>query len=187
MERALRRPSVIRDPARHYVDLTATSAFTIAGVSRDPLEHDRLETHLGELMQAACNDPHASAQLEELGEYDEGAIQILYWGGSAHPIASVNQDLELDNAEATTLHEAGHWVLGHEDDPDYVAAVAFDRENNGSTRGPWEQAADRKALELLGDPDIVRLLETEPERIGELLMFDGAKYGDFEVSRGEPA
>jgi hypothetical protein len=150
---------------------------------RHGLSRDQLESHLSTLMQAACSDPSASALLVELGDGDEGTLQIDMSFGSEHPIAVISDQLDLANAEATTLHEAGHWLEGHvrglPSDGNYQGAVIADRMNGTATRGNWEQDADRRALALLKEDPTLETIEASTEVIESILVDDALKYGSF--------
>jgi hypothetical protein len=164
-------------------DLLAEAGMVSAAV----LRRDRLETHLGELMRVACHDPGAGAQLEEMAPGMEGRIEIISMGRE-HPIAVISSSLELDGAEAAVMHEAGHWLEGHEilgseEWKAYAAAKAFDQANGTRTRGPWEQAADRHAITLLGDKAVQQVLETDPARIAKLTLQDAEQFGPFDDPR----
>lgn len=87
------------------------------------------------------------------------------WINNDHS-ATIARRLTDVEAEATTLHEAAHWRLGHEDElaPDYEAARRADeREARDHHRAVFEQAANHLAAEwieelrgsgLLTDPDV---------------------------------
>jgi hypothetical protein len=144
------------------------------------LERDNLHGHLCRLMRAACDDPHAGAQLADLGNQIEGRTDHLYFGFQDHPIAVVSDGQDLVGMETTVLHEAGHWLEGHEIDREYEAAYAYDRANEAATRGPWEQAADRRGLDLLLLDQVRNELKSDPLLIEAGLIADARRYGEFE-------
>lgn len=149
------------------------------------LRRDEVEAHLATIMIAACRDADAGAQLEDLEEGVEGTIQITGFGGG-HPTALVSERLSPPEMEATTLHEAGHWMQGHlvglPQDGNYQGAVIADLANGTATRGPWEQEADSRALQLLADADVRAALEAAPDELERLLIEDARKYGPFEAT-----
>lgn len=119
----------------------------------------------------------------------EGSITISSIGGHESPIANINASLEMDRAEAAVLHEAGHWLEGHEvfgsaANREYEAAKTYDDTHDARTRGPFERAADRRALTMLDEDEVRRLLETDPERVADLLVEDAEQYGSFERGAG---
>jgi hypothetical protein len=149
------------------------------------LHRDEIEAHLARIMIAACGDAEAGSQLEDLEDGVEGTIQITGFGGG-HPTAMVSERLILPEMEATTLHEAGHWMQGHlvglPQDGNYQGAVIADLANRTATRGPWEQEADSRALKLLADDTVRSTIETAPEELERLLIEDARKYGPFEAT-----
>ena len=83
------------------------------------------------------------------------------------------------------LHEAGPWLEGHEvlgSDVwrQYLEARNRDRADGTRTRGPFEQAADRRGLERLEDPAVRAVLDVPAERVADLLVADARQYGHFE-------
>jgi hypothetical protein len=115
----------------------------------------------------------------------EGSITISSIGGHESPVANISASLEMDRAEAAVLHEAGHWLEGHEvfgseANRAYEAAKAYDDAHDDRTRGPFEQAADRRALSILGEGEVLSLLETDPGRVADLLVEDAEQYAAFE-------
>ena len=52
--------------------------------------------------------------------------------------------------------------------------------NGTRTRGPFEQGADRTALGRLADDAVRQVLETDADRIQELLVEDAEQYGPFD-------
>jgi hypothetical protein len=157
-------------------------------LSEDELRRDIMRTHLCELMRAACHDQGASVEIYEMPPRQEGSITISSIGGHESPVANINVSLEMDRAEAAVLHEAGHWlegneVFGSEANRAYEAAKAYDDAHDARTRGPFEQAADCRALTILGEGEVLSLLETDPWRIADLLVEDAEQYGAFERGR----
>lgn len=155
-------------------------------MSEEDLRRDTLETHLSELMRTATSDPGASAQLAEMPPGIEGWIDIVTLGQRESPCASVSDRLDLAGAEAAVLHEAGHWLEGHEvlgSDVwrQYQEARNRDRADGTRTRGPFEQAADRRGLERLEDPAVRAVLDVPAERVATLLVADARQYGEFEA------
>ncbi len=149
-------------------------------ISGEDLERDRLQTHLTELMRAACADPGAGAQLEALPRGQEGGIEVLSLG-KEHPIARISESLPLDEAETAVVHEAGHWLEGHEEflsDPwrAYFEARTYDEAHGTRRHGPFEYAADGRAMTLLEDGTLAGVLQTDPARIAELLVEDARRY-----------
>ena len=153
-------------------------------LSEDELRRDTKRTHLCELVRAACHDEGASAEILDMPQRQEGSISISSIGAHDSPVANINASLEMDRAEAAVLHEAGHWLEGHEvfgseANRAYEAAKAYDDAHDARTRGPFEQAADRRALTILGEVEVLSLLETDPGRIAGLLVEDAEQYGAF--------
>lgn len=155
-------------------------------MSEEDLRRDRLETHLSELMRTATGDPGAFAQLAEMPPGIEGWIDIVSLGRRESPCASVSGRLDLAGAEAAVLHEAGHWLEGHE----VLGSVVWrqyqevrnrDMADGTRTRGPFEQAADRRGLERLEDPAVCAVIEVPPEQVANLLVADACQYGEFEA------
>ena len=95
---------------------------------------------------AAAGFPHSFVQFEDFPLGVDGNTE---WIGR-HPYARVARRLADHEAEATALHEVSHWLLGHEDDPGYVEAIAKDRaEGTDKHRAPWERAANARARDLI--------------------------------------
>lgn len=139
------------------------------------LARDTLNTHLSGLMRAACDDSQATALLTELSSGHEGYIEIV----SGHPYAMIADTLDRAAAEAAVLHEAGHWLLGHEEEPErskYVAARVVDEATGSRTRGPWERQADLKAIELVNAPHVASLLTGTAAEVAHYLEQDAAQY-----------
>ena len=71
---------------------------------------------------------------------------------SRDPNATIARHPSSPAAEATALHEAAHWTIGHEDDIEYAAAMAADRAaGEQNRRGPWEKDADALAAAYVED------------------------------------
>ena len=143
-----------------------------------------METHLSELLRAACDDPWSQAHLVDLPPGLEGRTDVVSMGSHDSLAASIGDRLSLAEAEAATLHEAGHWLEGHEvwgSDlrQQYLDARTFDEEHGARTRGPFEQAADRRALALLRDPAVSGMLESAADEVAALLVKDAEQYGPF--------
>lgn len=95
---------------------------------------------------AAAGFPHSFVQFEDFPLGVDGKTD---WIGR-HPYARVAPRLADHEAEATALHEVSHWLLGHEDDPGYVEAIAKDgAEGTDKHRAPWERAANARAGDLI--------------------------------------
>lgn len=138
------------------------------------LERDKLETHLSELMRAACDDPQAAALLTLQPPGREGHIEII----SGHPYAMIDQTLTGPAAEAAVLHEAGHWLLGHEQEPqagEYAKAREQDGRTGSRTVGPWERSADRRAQELLKELSVNSLI-LDSAAVASFLDEDAGQY-----------
>jgi hypothetical protein len=154
--------------------------------SDEDLRRDRLESHLSELMRTATGDAGAFAQLEPMEAGIEGRIDVVSLGSHESPCASVSDSLPLDEAEATVLHEAGHWLEGHENLGSevwrqYLVAREYDALNGTRSRGRFEQAANRRGLELVRDERVLSVLDAPPQRVEELLVRDARQYGDFDL------
>jgi hypothetical protein len=81
-------------------------------------------------------------------------------------------------AEATTLHEAAHWRLGHEDEHagDYESARGADEAAGlDHHRGDYELAANALATEWIEDLRDTGLL-TDPDASLRFLAEDDKKY-----------
>lgn len=95
---------------------------------------------------AAAGFPHSFVQFEDFPLGVDGKTD---WIGR-HPYARVARRLADHEAEATALHAVSQWLLGHEDDPGYVDAIAKDRaEGTDKHRAPWERAANARAGDLI--------------------------------------
>lgn len=151
----------------------------------EDLRRDRLDTHLSELMRAATGNPGASAQLAEMPPGIEGWIDIVSLGRRESPSASVSDRLDLAGSEVAVLHEAGHWLEGHEvlgSDVwrQYQEARNRDMADGTRTRGAFEQAANRRGLERLQDPAVRAVLEVPLAQVADLPVADARQYGDLE-------
>ena len=154
-------------------------------MSEENLRRDKLETHLSELMRAATGDPGAFAQLASMPPGIEGWIDIVSIGWRESPCASVSNRLDLAGAEAAVLHEAGHWLEGHEVLGSaawrkYQEARKRDMADGTRTRGRLERAADRRALEELEGASVRAVLGVPAEQVADLLLADALQYGDLE-------
>jgi hypothetical protein len=155
----------------------------------DWMRRDERESHLAALMGAACSDPRAGAQLADLADEAEGTIWIDMSFRGCHPIAEVNEKLSLAEMEATILHEAGHWVLGHikglPREGNYQGAVLADVANRTTTRGPWEQQANARATKFLGNAGVCAVAQSPSTELQRLLNHDARKYAQLEIVRCE--
>jgi hypothetical protein len=87
---------------------------------------------------AAAGFPHSFAQFEDFPGGMDGKTERI----GRHPYVRLARRLLDHEAEATALHEASHWLLGHEDDPHYKAAINKDEAAGTDLhRTPWERAA----------------------------------------------
>jgi hypothetical protein len=157
-------------------------------IAGEDLRRDGLQTHLSALMQHATHDQSAAARLAQLDPGQEGYIEVGSLGTHRYPVGVISDVLALDAMETTVLHEAGHWLEGHEEFGSearrrYQEAQANDKANGTLTCGPFEQAADRRALIMLDHEDVLKVLESDPARIADLLDEDARRYGPFEASR----
>ena len=92
--------------------------------------------------------------------------------------ATIARRLTDAEAEATTLHEAAHWRLGHEDEQasDYEAARRADEaEVRDHHRGEYERAANRLAAEWIEEMRDSGLL-TDPDLSSRFLAEDDRKF-----------
>jgi hypothetical protein len=74
----------------------------------------------------------------------------------------------------------GHDVVGSEPWRDYQARREADAAAGTGTRGPYEQAADQRALARLDDPAVRKVLSSSPEDVAADLVADARRYGPFE-------
>lgn len=92
--------------------------------------------------------------------------------------ATIARRLTDAEAEATTLHEAAHWRLGHEDEHavDYESARSADEAAGlDHHRGDYELAANALATEWIEDLRDSGLL-TDPDASLRFLAEDDKKY-----------
>ncbi len=144
------------------------------------MEEYRLEAQLLHLPRAATADDAATLVLDDLAEgYDPITIPSAEFSGPSHPFVRVRRSLGHAGLEATILHEAAHWRLGHVTDPDQREAVeADDRARDDRARAAYEIAADEFAMsELLADPSVVAALASQPGQIMDHLRQDCRRFG----------
>lgn len=99
------------------------------------------------------------------------------WINNDH-CATIARRLTDVEAEATTLHEAAHWRLGHEDElaGDYEAARLVDEtEGRDHHRGDFEHAANHLAGEWIEELRESGLL-TDPDLSIRFLVEDDGKF-----------
>jgi hypothetical protein len=152
----------------------------------EDLERDEREAHLSELMRAASGDPSATAQLADMPPGLEGMILVTSIGSHESPCALISDRLSPVGAEAAVLHEAGHWLEGHEEWGSeawraYQAARDADVADGTRTRGPFEHAADRRGIERLTDAAVRAVLASPPDDVRADLLADARQYGPFEL------
>jgi len=152
----------------------------------EEVERDARESHLSELMRAATGDPGAAVQLADMPPGLEGMILVTSIGPHESPCALISDRLGPVGAEAAVLHEAGHWLEGHEEWGSeawraYEAARAADLANGTRTRGPFEHAADRRGIERLTDAAVRAVLACPPDDVRADLLADARQYGLFDA------
>lgn len=105
---------------------------------------------------------------------EEGSHAYTGFGSTPTVDMFVARRLADPDAEATVLHELAHVELGHDDDPEYAAALARDKAaRTDHHRGKWEIEADALAAAMVDDqPGLL----TDPDQSIEYLVEDALRY-----------
>jgi hypothetical protein len=145
--------------------------------SRDEIEWD---DHLRRLARLATGDQQADVHLEHdwPAALDGVTIPSADFSGHLHPFITVRASQEPAELEATTLHEAAHWSLGHVQNEEHRLHVEADAAaGTDRHRASEEIAANRAALEILTTPrEIVTALRSPLARVRDALDADLRRY-----------
>jgi hypothetical protein len=133
-------------------------------------EDDLRLTRLNRLLSAVGFErSHA-----QFADFPPGADGATGWIGR-DPYAMIALRLGDAEAEATVLHEAAHWRLGHEDPGSgYEAARDLDLQaGTDHHRAPYEHAANDMARSWIGEH---ASLMTDPDASRAFLDVDDSHY-----------
>jgi hypothetical protein len=114
---------------------------------------DERETKMTVVVAAAGFD-RASVFLADFDVDKDGEHWPTGFGGGPSSVVYLDvfvaRRLSDPDAEATALHELAHVALGHDESPEYAAALEADRlAGIDHHRGPWEIEADSLAAALI--------------------------------------